>query len=338
MKNIIEKIRQKAESTAYSGVISIFRNGITLFSEAFGYRNIAEKLPNNTETRFGIASGTKLFTALGIGVLIEQKKICLDTKMEETAPEFCTFIDGKATVEQLLCHTSGIYDYYDEEIFDDSDNFFVEIPWYRLETPSDYLPLFKGKIPKFSPGERFSYSNGGYVFLGVLIEKLSDRKYREFIDEYVLKPAGMNNSGFFAANSLPSNTAAGYTSDRVTSNIFILPVRGGGDGGMYTTTDDLCSFWDSFFGYKILSEKLTREFLKTRTAANQWDSYGLGICKHPDDSVFHIVGGDAGVGFDSRYLPGEGILINLLSNITDGENEMRSFVFEILDEIKDMKT
>jgi len=330
MKELIYEIEQAASDIQFSGVISIFRDDSTLFSKAFGYRDVKDKLNNTTSTRFGIASGTKFFTALGIGVLIDQGVISLDTTMREIDQEYTGFIDEQATILHLLTHTSGIYDYYDEEIEQDYDHFSVEIPWCALDTPSDYHPLFKGKARKSLHGERYSYSNGGYVFLGMLIEKLTGRLYRDFVRDYVLQPADMNRSGFYAFNDLPGNTASGYLKDRRTTNVYQLPLRGGGDGGMYTTTDDLQAFWDSLFSYRILSKELTTTYLKTHCALDTTNGYGCGIFKRLDDTVFAIVGGDAGVGFDSRYFVQKRLTINILSNITNGDEEIKEVVLRHL--------
>lgn len=326
MEELIHKIEQVALETEFSGVISIFKDASTVFSKAFGYRDIKNRLPNTTSTVFGIASGTKFFTALGIGVLIDRGLISLDTTIGEIAKEYTGFVDEYATIQHLLTHTSGIYDYYDEEIEQDFERFAVEIPWYKLETPSDYYPLFKGQVIKFRPGERYSYSNGGYVFLGILIEKLTGKLYRDFIREHVLQVANMHRSGFYAFNDLPENTANGYLEDRGTTNIYHLPLRGGGDGGMYTTTDDLHAFWDSWFSHRILSAELTATYLKTHWTLNATSGYGCGIYKRLDDSRFAIAGGDAGVGFYSRYVVPEKLTIIILSNITNGEEAMGDVV------------
>ncbi len=326
MEELIRRIEQTAAETAFSGVISVFRDASTVFNKAYGHRDIKNKLPNTTETLFGIASGTKLFTALGIGVLIDRGLISLDTTIAEIDAGYAGFVDSRATIRHLLTHTSGIYDYYDEEIEQDFDHFTVEIPWCQLETPSDYSPLFRGKPMKFLHGERYAYSNGGYVFLGILIEKLTGRLYRDFLHEHVLQRASMQRSGFYAFNDLPENTANGYLEDGRTTNIYQLPLRGAGDGGMYTTTTDLLAFWKSLFANKILSEELTDKYLKTHCKINEKIGYGCGIYKRLDDSMFSIVGGDAGVGFDSRYLPQEKLVINILSNITNGEEDMREVI------------
>jgi CubicO group peptidase (beta-lactamase class C family) len=326
MEELIHRIEQVAAETEFSGVVSIFRDGSLVFSQAFGYRDIKNHLPNTTSTAFGIASGTKFFTALGIGVLIDRGLLSLGTTIGEIAQDFTGFVDEYATIQHLLTHTSGIYDYFDEESEQDFENFSVALPWYELKTPSDYYPLFKGQALKFPPGQRYSYSNGGYVFLGMLIEKLTGSLYRDFIRENVLQVAGMHRSGFFAFNDLPENTANGYLEDRRTTNIYQLPLRGGGDGGMFTTTDDLRAFWDSWFSCKILSAELTATYLKTQHQFNTTNGYGCGMYKRLDDSMFAMAGSDAGVGFDSRFVCSGKLTINILSNITDGEEAMRAVI------------
>ena len=330
MEELIDEIERAAPETEFSGVISIFGDDSTVFSRAFGYRDVKNKLKNRIGTRFAIASGTKLFTALGIGVLIDKGVISLSTTMKDIDKEYTGFIDERATILQLLTHTSGIYDYYDEDIEQDFEHFSVEIPWYRLETPSDYYPLFKGKAMKYPPGERYSYCNGGYVFLGLLIEKLTGVLYRDFVRDHVLKPAGMGRSGFYALNDLPENTANGYLKDRRATNIYQLPVRGGGDGGMCTTTGDIRAFWGSLFSHRILSKELTGTYLKTHVVLDAARGYGCGVFKRLDDSMFAIVGGDAGVGFTSWYLVQDRQTINILSNITNGDEELKEVVLRYL--------
>jgi CubicO group peptidase (beta-lactamase class C family) len=330
MKELAKKIESNARAMEFSGVVSIFAKNEIIYHSAFGYRDVKNKVANATETRFCIASGTKLFTALGIGKLIERQEFSLHTRVSEIYPQINSFIDPNATVMNLLTHTSGIFDYFDEEIIEDFDNYSVEIPWFQLTTPSDYLPLFDKKPMKFLPGERFSYSNGGYVFLGILIEQVSNMTYRDFIEAEVLHPAGMTDSGFFAFNDLPTNTANGYLADNKTTNIYNVPICGGGDGGMYTTSADLREFWNNFFAFQVLPKELTETFLATQHVFNDISGYGCGLYKKLDNSSFAIMGSDAGMGFDSRYLENSATVINILSNRTDGEVEMRKLILEYL--------
>ncbi|HOD43564.1 MAG TPA: serine hydrolase domain-containing protein [Anaerolineaceae bacterium] len=328
MQVLVDQIEKAARETDFSGVISIYQAESPLYEQSFGFRDIQNRLPNLPGTRFGIASGTKFFTALGIGRLINEGLLQLETQVGELSPDYVGFINPRATIRHLLTHTSGIYDYYDEETEQDFDRFFVSIPWYRLETPTDYWPLFQGQTPKFQMGERYSYSNGGYIFLGMLIEKITGQIFRDFMQEQIFQIAHMPQTGFYALNNLPANTALGYLEDRETTNIYNLPIRGGGDGGLFTTAEDLRSFWQHLFANRILSPELTAIFLQTHYQFDDKTGYGCGVYKRLDGSLFAIVGGDAGVGFDSRYLVNQQIIISILSNITNGEEELRKVVMD----------
>lgn len=316
----------------FSGVISIMRGQEPLLTQVMGYRDLYEKLPFNSETRLGIASGTKTFTALGIIKMIEQGFFDFKTKIHDLFKADLSFIHKDATIENLLCHTSGIFDYYDEELITDFDNFEVEIPWFKLETPKDYLPLFEKQQYKFLPGERFSYSNGGYIFLGIIIEKLSGQKFRDFIRTNVLTPAEMRSSGFYAFNSLPENTALGYveTDEGLISNIYKLPIRGASDGGMYTNVQDLNSFWASLFSHRIISNENLKKMTELITTFKSGSGYGMGIYtgKIEEYNCYSAIGGDAGVGFISRYIPEIKTSITIMSNRTDGEEGLMDYIIK----------
>lgn len=320
MDKLYSTLKAAAVANDFYGAISIYKNGQPLFNKAYGYRDKSNEIPNDCSTKFGIASGTKLFTALGIGVLLDRKRISLLSTMEEIFGNQITFIDKHASIKQLLNHTSGIFDYYDEETVTDFDNYHVAIPWFKLETPSDYFPLFKTQKMKFPAGERFSYSNGGYILLGIIIEKISGELYRNFISKYVLEPAGMNATGFFAMNNLPKNTANGYMQD-FSSNIFNLPLRGASDGGLFATGSDIHSMWKKLFSGDIISENQLKTYITPSITIREQIQYGYGIYMHNNRKhpVYYIAGSDAGVGFHSKYIPGQNLNINILSNKTDGE-------------------
>jgi CubicO group peptidase (beta-lactamase class C family) len=335
MSDLTTIISQAAVKESFSGVVAIYQGNKALYRGAFGYADIANKRKNNLRTKFAIASGTKFFTALGIGTLIDDGKLSLDTTIERILGPGLTFIDPSATIAHLLTHTSGNYDYYDEDMDIDPENYFVEIPWSHLETPADYLPLFLGKQPKYAPGARFSYSNGGFILAGIIIEKITGKLYRDYIRERVFIPAGMKDSGYYAFNRLPANTAWGYKKNinrGIETNIYNLPLRGGSDGGAYTTIKDLHNLWRAVLKYKILSPNLTKEFLTPKVQVESGLEYGLGIyiTKYQGSEMYSFVGGDAGVGFDSRYMATSGIQLSIISNITDGEEEMRKLILPLL--------
>ena len=304
-----------------------------MVNRGFGFRDRINSIPNNINTRFGIASGTKTFTALGILTLVERGSLKLSSEVGEIYRDFKGFIDPHATIEQLLTHTSGIYDYFDEEQIKNFDNFYVDIPWYLLTTPSDYFPLFKHQRFKFTPGQRYSYSNGGYILLGIIVEKIAGKLFKQFIQENILQPNKMMDSGFFSLNSLPYNTAWGYREDGNTLNIYDIPICGASDGGMYTTTGDLIKFWKRLFNHKIICSDYLTRMITPLVKIKENISYGLGIYiqKFNRQNLYYLVGNDAGVGFDCAYIPERGLIIIVISNRTNGEDEIVKFIYSHLD-------
>jgi len=333
LKALTQAIDTAIEEHAFSGVVTIIHRNpadagkTVVYEKATGYADRSNKLENTLATRFGIASGTKFFTALAIGKLIEAGKLSLSTKVAECVPWTFPRYSTDITIRHLLTHTSGIPDYYDEEKITDFDNFTVVIPWCELRTPSDYLAVFPDEEMKFAPGTRFSYSNGGYILLGVVIEEISGMPYRDFVQQEIFEAVGMARSGYFAMNKLPENTAFGYVEEdggEWRTNIFDLPIVGASDGGAFITAHDLARLWDAFWGYEILAEDLvelyTTPYMKAESEGpHQYYGYGIWINDtpgHPYEE--YITGCDAGVSMKSSVIREEGLQIMVLSNTTDG--------------------
>lgn len=326
MEKEIDKIKDKIPED-FSGVVTIAIGDKVLLSEARGLRDINNNLENNVDTKFGIASGTKLFTALGIGKLIDSGKISLDTRIWDILDFNPTYIGTTATVKHLLSHTSGMYDYLDED-----EEFHFDIPLYKLINPTDYLPLFEGKKPKFSPGEKYSYSNGGFVLLGVIIEKVTEQLFRDYITEEIIKPCGMKDTGFYFMNDLPENSAVGYRNqeNKLVANYFSIPIVGGADGGIFTTAKDIGKLWSNFADNKILTKELTKQFMTPVSKVSD-SYYGLGVylCGDDDDMDCYLYGCDPGVGFHSRYNIKNRRLINIMSNRTWGIDELNDALWKL---------
>lgn len=324
----LDQIRNLIDKTDFSGVVSFVKDGKREIFTAKGYRDLNNRILNTTETKFGIASGTKIFTALGIGILIDRGIISLDSRVWDILGDTPSYIGKDATIKQLLNHTSGIYDYLDEdEMEDDDEDFDLGIPLNKLLTPTDFLPLFQGQKPKFNPGERCSYSNGGYVLLGVIIEKVTGEFFRDFIKREVLDKAGMDDSGFFFLHDLPENSAIGYKEEdgKLVANYYSIPIVGGADGGVFTTLEDMAKLWSSFISFKILSKELTEDFMTPSSKVGESDyGFGMYISDYGDSKDLYLYGCDPGVGFHSRFNTKSGRLLNIISNRTWGIEELNS--------------
>jgi len=312
-----------------SGVFSVFGTNGLLFQQTNGHRNKAEELPNTADTAFGIASGTKLFTGLAVCKLIDEGKLSLEDKICDILSSDLGQIDKRVTVFHLLTHTSGVGDYIDEDAEDSEENIQalydthpVQL-WTRLEY---YLQMITPLPPKFEPGERYSYSNSGFVLLGLVVEAVSGLSYQQFVLDNIITACNLTHTGFYRMDSLPPNTALGYLQDEATeewrTNIFSMPILGGSDGGLFTCANDLEKLWRAVFSNKILSEDMTAAFLKSyQTIMEDEDdgsveSYGLGIYSYAKDSkiAYFAVGGDSGVGFCTAYYPASGISVSCFSN------------------------
>jgi len=323
---LTKTLNSSIEEHAFSGVISIRRQDTVLYERAAGYADRSNKIANTLATRFGIASGTKFFTALAIGKLIAAQKLSFATKLKDCITLNFPRYSQEITIRHLLTHTSGIPDYYDETKITDFDTFTLSTPWYALKGPRDYLAAFPDEAMKFAPGERFSYSNGGYILLGVVIEELTGLKYQDFVEQAIFQAIGMNQSGYFALNKLPEKTALGYVEEAEgwRTNVYNLPIVGASDGGAFTTVQDIATLWQAFWGYEIVPKELvdlyTQPYVKAETKhAHTYYGHGLWICEDEGrNREEYITGSDAGVSFKSSVNRVKELQVTVISNTTAG--------------------
>ena len=311
----IDKI---AEETGFSGVAWIDRAGRIEFAKAYGLANRAYRVPNALDTRFGIASGSKGFTALAVLSLIRDGVLELRTTARSFLGNDLPLIADDVTVEHLLTHTSGIGDYLDEEADTDITDYVIGAV-HELTTTEAFLPLLDGFPAKFRAGERFGYCNGGFVVLALLAERAGGVGYHDLVRERVLRPAGMTRTDFLRSDELPADAAVGYLPldgvDR--SNVFHLPVLATGDGGIHTTAADMSTFWSAFFAGEIVDS--VEEIVRPRCDVPEESMrYGLGFWLHESTDTVILIGGDAGVSFKSTHDPHTGTTCTVLSNTSPG--------------------
>ncbi len=331
----IQKIIEKEDD--FWGVCHIKQNDRNLLNAAKGWANPFEKIPNKINTSFGIASGTKGFTSLAILKLIDAGKLSFSDDVFSILPYSFPHIDGKITVKHLLTHTSGIYDYLDEDIDDDFSKTFKKIPINSIHGPSDMLEVLTGRQSYFSPGEKFKYSNSGFVVLGILIEVISKMPYADFLTENVIKPMRLKHTGCYKTNRLPQNCAVGYTKDSSGSwysNIFEIPLACTADGGLYTCADDVSLMWENLLNGRFLSESLTNLAFTKHAHIKNNDYYGLGFYINCDENKralsYSLVGSDPGVSFVSKYTIKSRSLITIISNTDSGAWNLNKKISEYL--------
>ena len=201
--------------------------------------------------------------------LIEDGALELSTPARSVLGSDLPAIDDGVTVEHLLSHRSGIGDYFDEEAGFEVEEYVLPVPVHELATTEDYLAVLEGHASKFAPGERFAYCNGGYVVLALIAERASGVPFYELVEQRVCRRAGLTDTAFLRSDELPARTALGYVEVDGTwrSNVFHLPVRGSGDGGIYSTAADLGWFWRAFFAGGIVSTDWVSEMVRPRSDA-----------------------------------------------------------------------
>jgi CubicO group peptidase (beta-lactamase class C family) len=288
------------------------------------------RIPNEVDTRIAVASGSKGFTALAVVSLIVDGVLELSKPARAVLGEDLPLIADEVTIEHLLAHRSGIGDYLDESQYSLSD-YVMPVPVQDLVLTEQFVPILDGYPQVFAPGERFEYNNGGFVVLALIAERASGLPFHDLVRDRVTGPAGMVDTEFLRSDELPGGVALGYLDDGPRSNLFHLPVRGTGDGGIYTTVADISAFWEALFAGVIVPLEWVREMTRPRSDSTGGDRrYGLGFWLHASSDAVMLLGSDTGASFWSVHDPTSGLGHTTLSNQTDGAWEMSTFLDEQL--------
>lgn len=313
----------------FNGCISVRKNGNIIFQNAYGYSDLPNKIKNELDTKFATASAGKVFVAVGILQLIERGKLHFNDCICDILDLDLKNIDPTITIRQLLNHTSGIPDYFDESIMEEYDELWIDYPNYKIRTSEDLLPLFIDKPMMYPAGERFQYNNTGFVVLGLIIEKIVGIPFDEYLKEFIFEPCNMLNTGYYELDRLPSKCANSYIFDNnrkeFYTNIYSVDVKGTGAGGAFTTVFDVENFWDCLLNGKLISNEMLDKMLSVQNSSDsEFYGYGIWLDKVNDGKYFpHFEGCDPGVSFISSYNTEENISITLLSNFQDDVWKLR---------------
>jgi CubicO group peptidase (beta-lactamase class C family) len=315
-----KSVDRVAAATGFSGVVRVDRAGRVELAKAYGAAHRGYGLPNAVDTRFGLASGTKALTALSVMCLVQEGRLDLDTTARSVLGGDLPLIDDGVTVEHLLAHRSGIGDYFDEDAVGSMTDYVMPVPVHRLATTADYLAVLDGYPQVFPPGERFAYNNGGFVVLALIAERAGGIPFPDLVRTRVCEPAGMPDTEFLRSDEPAGRTALGYLDgDGLRTNVLHLPVRGSGDGGVYSTAADIHALWSALYAGRIVSMDRLAEMVRPRSdAPSGLMRYGLGFGLHPTGDAVIVVGGDAGVSFRTVHSEGADVTHTVLSNTTAG--------------------
>jgi len=244
-KELVAAIRgfleAQTKADEFSGVALVAKDSRIVFHEAYGLADRDKKIPNRKDTKFNLGSINKIFTRAAIYQLARLGKLTLGDPIKKFLQDYPNAdAAGKVTIRHLLNMTSGIGDFFGDR--------FDATPKEKIRTLQDYLPLFADQPLEFEPGTSNKYSNGGYIVLGLIIEKASGVDYYAYVRENIFKPCGMTDTDAFERDAGTPNLALGYTREEGAAagpwvlNFATLPERGSSAGGGYSTAADLLKF------------------------------------------------------------------------------------------------
>ncbi|GAA4399150.1 serine hydrolase [Fodinibacter luteus] len=338
-----ERAARLEREQEFSGILRATRGHDVLWESCHGLANRADGVPVTPRTRFATASLSKLFTAVGVLEAAGRGELALDDAVVDLLPPHRRpgTLRADVTVHHLLSHTSGIADYYEEDEDlpghrADADELWAELPTYLVRDYTTLLPLFADLPPICPPGTAFHYSNAGYVLLGILLSHVSGMPFAEVVGTRVLAPAGMADSGYPALDEVHPNLATGYLRPREPggpwrTNIYSVPVVGGGDGGAFVTAADVDRFLCAVRDGGVWPGVTPQQLLTPRfPAGGRWSAGYGGMLR--DDGVLFKDGGDPGVSTFARFDPTTDTRIVLLANVdwdeTDGIAELVRLLVE----------
>jgi CubicO group peptidase (beta-lactamase class C family) len=322
-KNITDQFNKFTDAHisthAYSGTVLVAQKGKVIYQKAMGMADMEWNIPNAINTRFQIGSITKQFTAACILQLAEQGKLSLDDKLSLHFPRFPKA--DSVTIHMLLNHTSGIKSYT-------SISEFWKMAAFPVE--KDSMVAMVSRYPyDFSPGTSWNYNNSGYYLLGYIIEKVSGKKYSEYLQQNVLQKAGLNNTLVNRWDTVLQNRARGYDKTPMGwQNTNYISMEGPyAAGAMISTVGDLSQWNNALFSHKIVS---TASLQKMTTPYMNRYGYGLAI----DSFQNHLrIGHGGGIpGFLSYlvHFPDDDITVVALSNNGGNPEAMANGLFGIL--------
>ena len=295
----------------FMGTVLLAQGDKILLDKGYGYANLEWQIPDAPEAKFRLGSITKQFTAASILLLEERGKLSTSDLVKKYIPVAPAAWD-KVTLYNLLTHTSGIPS-------------FTDFPDYRSteSTPTTSEKLvarFRDKPLDFQPGEKWKYSNSGYVLLGYLLEKISGQTYQEFVEQNIFEPLGMNDSGYDANSAIILHRAYGYApgpNGPVNAGYVDMTIPFSA-GALYSTTHDLLRWEQGLFGGKVLSatslKKMTTPFK---------ENYACGLMVHAVNGrqIIEHGGGIEGFNTDLAYYPDDKLTVVVLANLNGGAPE-----------------
>jgi CubicO group peptidase (beta-lactamase class C family) len=297
------------KSGKFNGSVLVAQKGNILFQKGYGYSNAATRQLNDAQSIYQIGSITKQFTSAIIMKLQEEKKLSVQDRLSKYFPGFAN--GDKITIEHLLTHTSGLYNYTNDSTIMNNDV-------TRHYTAQQMIEKFKTYPPDFPPGTQWNYSNSGYSMLGYIIEKVTGKPYERVVREYILNPLGMQHSGFDFTNLADVHKTKGYfilMGDSIKPAPIVDSTLAFSAGALYSTVGDLYKWERSITTSKLLKPASWNVIF---TPFQHKYGYGWGI-----DSLYgkRITAHSGGIHGYASYIirfPEEELVVIMIDNASHG--------------------
>lgn len=319
-----------AAADVFSGTVLLAKNGEVLYKGAFGIANKDFNAPNKIDTKFNLGSMNKMFTAVAVAQLVEKGKISFDDPLAKFIPDFPNAEAAKKIkIKHLLSHTAGLGGYFSQR--------YVDMSRERLRTVDDMMKLVREdeKDIQFEPGSKWQYSNTGMLVLGKVIEIASGQSYFDYVRDNIYKPAGMINTDTYELDHVNPNLAVGYEKQYTDSgiewvnNVFSHVMRGGPQGGGFSTVEDLFKFDQALRSGKLVSAE-TFKLLTSPKPDLKSAEYGYGFQIDSEHGVVAHGGGFIGISSNLGMYLGSGWTAIVMSNYGRGSGPVERKIQELI--------
>jgi CubicO group peptidase (beta-lactamase class C family) len=292
----------------FMGSVLVARGDQVLLSKGYGSANLEWQVPNAPSTKFRLGSITKQFTAASILLLEERGKLKVEDPVKKYLPDAPAAWD-KVAIFHVLTHTAGIPSFTGFADYQSTEALST--------TPEKLVARFRDKPLEFEPGEKWNYSNSGYVLLGYLVEKISGETYEKFLQENIFTPLRMKDSGYDSNSAVIARRASGYAPAGPNNSNFVnagfinmtVPFSA---GALYSTTEDLLRWEQGLFGGKVLSPA---SLAKMTTAFKNDYAFGLQVRTDKGRKVIDHGGGIEGFNTKLAYYPDDKLTVIVLGNL-----------------------
>lgn len=304
-------MQDQVARSGFSGAVLLGRSGKVLFARGYGLANAEWNIPNTPRTKFRTGSIAKQFTAAAILLLQEQKKLSVQDRISRYVEDLP--VAWRAiTLHQLLTHTSGIPNYTGSP----------DMPRVnRLgASPRQLLALVQDKPLQFSPGTRLSYSNTGYILLGMVIEKASGEPYAGFVEQRVFSPLGMRDTGYDITGKVLPERAEGYQvkEGKLEHADFLDMSVPWAAGAFYSTVEDLFRWSEALAGGKLLSQESRKQRVQVypeTTLDGKHYGYGVVLAEQFGQPQHYHAGGVHGFTSSLEWYPQSRVSVVVMSNV-----------------------